>query len=438
MMWQVVCRIGKEDNYEPKHAEIGEQVYVDIDRLNDKNSVQSNVKTKLQDAGLYPSALVVDLLHLAMTVYSADKRVRRKAAYNRWERGFRVFLPVSDPLIWETSKPTLQKMLNFITSDNWDLEFRPITTDISIQPHQCRLPGINKKISAVALLSGGLDSFTGAIDLLHKTPRSVAFVSHYGRGNVTHKVQDQIYSLLREYYPKQIEDFPFFVQASIGESSEPSSRSRSMLFLSLGTAVASTLEKGTPLYIIENGFMSLNVPLAHDRIGSLSTRTTHPYFLEMYQQVLQILNIKVPIENPCRFHTKGEMLENAKKKNLKATQEGIKKTLSCSNSIKQRFAGVSPYRHCGYCLPCLVRQAAIYKAGLRDITYGVNILQNPQGEDLHALKMAMRRMEASQSPLIFDVLQAGPIPDSQQQYADVYGRGMLELKQFLSQPSKSK
>jgi len=430
MIWQIVCRIDKDDLYEPISAKSNKKV-IYIDAPGDENTIQSNVKPVLQRIGVNPSTVALDLLHLAMTVYSADKRVsRRRFAYNRWERGFKVFLPVSNPSLWESVRFDVEKMLGFLTSDHWKFEFRQAEAEISIKERQDKLPGLSSPCHAIALLSGGLDSFAGAIDCLEENSTSVVFVSHYGSGSVTHKVQDRVYSLLTECYPKRFEPLQFFVQPPRGQA-ENSSRSRSVLFLSLGVAVASALNERTPLRISENGFMSLNVPLAQDRIGSLSTRTTHPYFLGMFRQVLCGLEIEVPIENPYRFLTKGEMLENLK--NLKAMQRGVELTMSCSNSVKHRFQGISPYTHCGYCLPCLVRRAATCKAGMSDVIYNVDILKNPYGQDLRALKMAIRRMEILEGPLIFDVLKAGPLSDFQEQYVDVYRRGMLELKQFLYQ-----
>lgn len=226
MIWQIVCRVGEEDVYEPSRIETGEKVYIGIDTPNnDENSIETNARKVLQGAGVYPPALALDLLHLGMIVYSADKRVLREAAYNRWERGFRVFLPVSDPLLWESVKPTVEKILKFLTSDHWDFEFRNAETDISIKSKQNKLPGLASHIDSVALLSGGLDSFVGAIDLLETNIGRVAFVSHHGRGNITHSVQDRVYSLLAGRYPKRFETFRFFVQPPKGKA-ENSSRSR--------------------------------------------------------------------------------------------------------------------------------------------------------------------------------------------------------------------
>src|SRR5262249_51932596 len=90
---------------------------------------------------------------------------------------------------------------------------------------------------------------------------------------------------------------------------EPSSRSRSLLFLALGLAVASI--HGVPLWIPENGFASINPPLGSERLGSLSTRTTHPTFLQGLTAALAKVGAHSAIENPFAGSTKGEMFQMA-------------------------------------------------------------------------------------------------------------------------------
>ncbi|MCZ7581789.1 MAG: hypothetical protein M5U21_13400 [Fimbriimonadaceae bacterium] len=52
----------------------------------------------------------------------------------------------------------------------------------------------------------------------------------------------------------------------------------------------------------------MNVPLTSLRIGSLSTRTTHPYFLRQIQSIWDAVGLNVEIQNPYQFRTKGELL----------------------------------------------------------------------------------------------------------------------------------
>jgi len=289
-------------------------------------------------------------------------------------------------------------------------------------------------------MSGGLDSFTGAIDLLETQEGDVIFVSHYSRGGITKTVQDRIYSLLDRHYPKRFRALQFFVQPSdgISEESEPSQRSRSFLFLSLATAVASAGGNHTALHIYENGLISLNVPLAPNRAGGLSTRTTHPHFLSLYQDILASLGVDVSIVTPFRFRTKGEMLSVSK--NSGVLREGIKLTHSCSHTTYVRFKGKSMDNHCGYCLPCMVRRAATTYAGVDHVNYVVDILKEKilantvEGKDLYAVKIALKRLETTNSSLISLVRASGPLPGTQEeisQYVDVYKRGMAELQRLL-------
>ena len=62
------------------------------------------------------------------------------------------------------------------------------------------------------------------------------------------------------------------------------------------------------LLIPENGFISLNIPLTPLRVGTFSTRTTHPLFISQMQDILDALGINVRLSNPYQFKTKGEML----------------------------------------------------------------------------------------------------------------------------------
>src|SRR4029077_3996326 len=84
---------------------------------------------------------------------------------------------------------------------------------------------------------------------------------------------------------------------------ERSQRSRSILFIAYGILGATLLEKyqageRVTLFLPENGFISLNIPLTPLRIGSLSTRTTHPFYLRHFQELLNLAGFRVDIENP--------------------------------------------------------------------------------------------------------------------------------------------
>ena len=75
-------------------------------------------------------------------------------------------------------------------------------------------------------------------------------------------------------------------------------RSRSLLYLALGLAAAAGFGAATPLIIPENGWISLNPPLTANRLGSCSTRTTHPYFLEQLTGLWREAGLANPLVNP--------------------------------------------------------------------------------------------------------------------------------------------
>jgi hypothetical protein len=114
-----------------------------------------------------------------------------------------------------------------------------------------------------------------------------------------------------------------------------------------------------PILVPENGFISINPPLTGARIGSLSTKTTHPFILSGLNHVLEAGTFGVRLTNPYQLRTKGEML-------LGSPDQVLLRRLASSTTSCGRF---SRYRvHCGKCLPCLIRRAAFTKWGQPDQT----------------------------------------------------------------------
>ena len=55
----------------------------------------------------------------------------------------------------------------------------------------------------------------------------------------------------------------------------------------------------------ENGFTSLNVPLAANRGGVLTTRSTHPWTFTLLLRVLDGLGLSVAVDEPVRVLDQG-------------------------------------------------------------------------------------------------------------------------------------
>ena len=218
-------------------------------------------------------------------------------------------------------------------------------------------------------------------------------------------------------------------------ATEPTTRGRSFLFFALATLAASGLD-GTPIiYVPENGVISLNVPLDPLRVGAWSTRTTHPFYMARWQDLLGQIGIAASFENLYRFKTKGEMLADCG--NAPLVKQHVAETISCSSITKARWQGLSP-GHCGFCVPCLIRRAAIRSAfGTDPTTYTIADLGaeprnswSTEGEHIRAFQMMAHRL--SQRPEFARILirKSGPLSDYSgeqiAQYADVFRRGIIE------------
>jgi len=112
--------------------------------------------------GLNPSVEVVDFTTFALSVVAADEAVLRSLSADGWTRTIELHIYIQHRDIWRTKHAELELMLRFLTGDFWTLHFLE-SEAITFQPNQ------RYKIDAgdsVCLLSGGVDSLVGAIDLM--------------------------------------------------------------------------------------------------------------------------------------------------------------------------------------------------------------------------------------------------------------------------------
>jgi hypothetical protein len=381
----------------------------------------------------------IDLLNAAIGAYIADLRIPRGQNEDGWTREITLHLAVHNVEKWNRCIEIFEELLSFLTGDNWIVSARRLNAPSN--PTQRQHKKVNPRTDSVCLFSGGLDSFVGAIDQLEKRG-SVALVGHHGRGTGSTSVsQANTLDVLRRHYREEntpILKFWIAPPTRISERTESTTRGRSILFFGLGIAVATGLGAAR-LVVPENGFISLNVPLTNSRLGSFSTRTTHPYLISLLRNLLHGLGIAVDIELPYRFLSKGELLRGCV--NQTVAEEGLPVTMSCSHPSANRFTQArDPNIHCGYCLPCLVRRAAVLGAGWSDSTrYAFTDLSAPlspnRGLDLKVLRIALNRY-GMQPPLMKDILSAGRLPGNDDElaaYLGVYQRGIQEIQQFLNQ-----
>jgi 7-cyano-7-deazaguanine synthase in queuosine biosynthesis len=350
--------------------------------------IHHNLRQIPDPAGLTGQAVQAFLL-AALGVWAADKLQPRQAAADAWTREFSLHLPLSPG--WLPLAPRLGRLLNFLTGDDWTLKVREAPLDLGLRgewPHPWHPDG-------VMLFSGGLDSLVGALDFLEAGQR-LLLVSHYDFGQLASIQQSLAAALTRHYGPERVHHLGVRVQ--FPQAPELSLRSRSLLYLALGLSAAASFGDATPLIIPENGWISLNPPLTWNRLGSCSTRTTHPYFLEQLTGLWREAGLITPLVNPYEDLTKGEMVRRGRHRELLGRLVGG--SVSCARPVVSRWQG-RPAGSCGYCYPCLMRRAALHSVGwdrgedyLRDALAEPSILAHRvRGRDLRALLVAVKTWE---------------------------------------------
>lgn len=310
-----------------------------------------------------------DFFLLSALVYGIDRFIeRRPNSVNGWSRELNVCFPVvSDK--WKEVEADIEKLLSFLTGDYWRVSFERADFDLpSTEPSD----KYETDFTQVNLFSGGLDSLIGAIDFLRDKPKEkLILVSHYDpalRG--TKKDQDDLHERIVNHYPNQFLRIPS-VSVSLENSIAPyekTFRSRSILFIGIACLVADYND--LPIIIPENGSVSLNFPLSRSRRSACSTRTTHPTLLDSINILWGKIGIRSRVTNPYEDKTKGEMVKKCSDPSF--LESIIALSNSCGKRGHKRYWLQRNATHCGVCMPCIYRQAALN--GIKDATtYGTSI-----------------------------------------------------------------
>jgi len=394
-------------------------------QINGVGNVGVTLFENLRRMGIQPQPRAWDFLALSLSVIAADQGVLRKKSPDGWTREIYLEVAVTEPTFWQTQSSDIEDALRFLTGDIWRLTFLPGGVSPPSSSRQMNYSLLNA--DRVCLFSGGVDSLIGAINTIFDGGQPV-LVSQVARGDAVRQ-RRLATSLGREITHLQLSH-----ATKPPGKAESSQRARSVIFLAYGVLAATLLRKyhrgeTIELLIPENGFISINVPLTPQRIGSLSTRTTHPYFIQKMQTVFDHAGLRVRLRNPYQFKTKGEMLEDCGDPPL--LQRLVFDSTSCGRFT--RFG----YQHCGRCLPCLVRRAAFHHWGIPDQTpYRFNDLSIPDArhrdfDDVRSVAIAIHQVNTigieQWSVGALNYAQLGEIAP----YIEVVNRGIAELRAFL-------
>lgn len=385
-------------------------------------SIGGALLNRIRTAKLAPAPRAWDLLSIALAVIAADTAARRNLSPDGWTRQLDLAVAVSDPVFWSGQASLISKQLAFLTTDIWRLSF----IDGGIQPAPPKVPTTPSE-DCVSLLSGGLDSLIGALGLSHDGHKPY-LVSQVSQGDK----QKQTY--FASMIGGGLSQLQLNHNVACPGENERSQRARSFIFLAYGVLLGSSLKpfkegSSVTLYVCENGYISINPPLTGARLGSLSTKTTHPIFLGLFQQLLDKAGLNIRLENPFQLKTKGEMLKECA--NQKFLRDHAHHTTSCG-----RFAR-NGYKHCGRCLPCLIRRASFHAWGEQDNTgYVFDDLSKDDSDharfdDVRAAGIAIAEIEADGfdrwvAPSLSPTAMGDITP-----YKDVVRRGIGELAAFL-------
>lgn len=433
--------IGDYGSYDISAEKNGNTVTMRIPFLDKSGYLQyvDKIISDLLKNKIYPSEDGFDILALATLVYLADTRISRvRHAEDSWTREIALELPVFNLDKWSPQGKLFSQMLNFLTGDRWEITFTK--REIPLAKNSKR----ETKYDAVSLFSGGMDSLIGTINHLEQS-HCVALISHAGDG-YTKDAQKSLLAEFKNRYPNITPTYfnlwlSFRKDILLDGGIENSTRSRSFLFISFGVFVLSGMEKVNALQVPENGLIALNVPLDTLRVGSHSTRTTHPFYMNLWNKALSELGLPYAVTNPYWNKTKGEMANECLNKEF--LLDVINKSSSCSSPQKVRWSGL-PSQHCGYCVPCLIRRAAMHRAyGFENdtTTYSENSIKEiitahakRKGEQLRSFQFSIKRVKDNPNLKNILIYKGGKLDGDTEyihQLADVYYRGLLEVDSFI-------
>lgn len=376
------------------------------------------IEHRLRRLRYAPAPEAWDFLSLALAVVGADICVHRERSPDGWTRQIDLTTAVSDPHFWSSQSTQIEAALRFLSTDIWSVRFvaggrLPDPPDDLLRPdHDC-----------VCLLSGGMDSLIGAIDLAFADHRPLA-ISNTVRGDGDNQ------ALFAERIGVAHLALNHNASPPSTMAKEASQRARSLIFLAFGVLAATSLKKyhdggRVPLYICENGFIALNPPLTGTRLGSLSTRTAHPAFLNGIQALLDAAGLRITLVNPYEHKTKGEMARSCANQLL--LNELAATSVSCG---RYRVFG---YQQCGRCVPCQVRRGAYLAWGQADTTkyvypkLGSKDVENANFDDVRSVAMAIARVRTDGLEPWLGAALSYPNTGPRGPLSGVIGRGLDEL-----------
>lgn len=424
-MTRVFC--GPKDHI-PTQRQVGVE-YVSMyehEGLADVSTVGTALIKDILASGVAPNARSWDFLSLALAVNAADNVLERAPSPDGWTRQIELEVVLYEPEPYQALAKEIEQALRFLTGDFWRLTF----VDGGYPPPRPKSP-VRFDADCVCLLSGGLDSLVGALNLTEQG-RQPLLVSQTARGD---KETQSLFATGLGGNERHLQ-WNQNIRPKV-EDIEGSTRGRSIGFFAFAAVAADHLATVRPdlpgpigVIVPENGLISLNVPLNPGRVGSLSTKTTHPVFMDRLQKLWDALGIPAVLHLPYAAKTKGEMMAECRVPDVLA--QVATQATSCGRFVR------NGYKHCGRCVPCLVRRASFIRAGIEDnTTYVYPMLSGAQLDndpnDIGAVAAAVLKVERNGVRVFTTGQLAFAEPSRRREFEGVVQRGLAELGVLMRQ-----
>jgi hypothetical protein len=330
-----------------------------------------------------------DALEIAAYVYAADCATKRGGQWDNsettepWRRDLKFVIPVRDLTFWDDAevKQQLTQVLQFLSDDVYAFEFRQDTRTAPKQQQYFEFGQSQhwqfEGVDRVLMFSGGLDSLAGAIETA-AAGGNLVLVSHRPVSTQSSR-QTELFDHLRTTARRPMIHVPVWINKDENLGKEPSQRTRSFLYATLGMIVAASV-KAAGVRFFENGVVSLNLPVADEVIGARASRTTHPHALAMFGRLFGRLlgRTDFVVDNPYLSKTKKEVIEA-----IVSNGGGELIPYTCSCAHQGIFQSGTQW-HCGVCSQCIDRRIAMLAAGAEQhdpsTDYVIDVFTGPRKE----------------------------------------------------------
>lgn len=305
----------------------------------------------------------LDLVRIAAMVLAADQSVSRGGIADpndrQWHRKLGLVIPVNEPAFWHQHRvdSALRSCLGFVSDDDWLFEFTDRTADSQRQlvlSDQVNETGAETEV--VIPFSGGIDSLTAVVEAL-RAGRRPLLVTH-ASSNVPEGHRRELFGGLRTLFPAQaFGRVNAHANRRNTEAVESTNRSRSFFFASVAMVTA-VRRRAPDVMLADNGWVSVNLRINDQMVGAIGTRSTHPRFLRLFNELASLVFDSPPVlRNPFWDQTRSDVLGR-----LRAA--GGLSLLETSNSCAagRNLARQTP--HCGRCSQCIDRRFAVEATSL--------------------------------------------------------------------------